>query len=320
MTRAIVVVVGFCIMLVSCTERLVCPAYQSAYIYDKDVLRKKFSYFNEDSTPKIYASAPGKNKYLIAEPTTYKKKLRSLQTVPAKRVLVVLPDSLDPEKQITGAELDSAAQSVIDSTYIVDVPSDSAQVAEDSIYVITKDKEIRILKYNFPDSLKYDPASGRYVPEKPKYYVEEVGYNTEQDNYMWYLRDVLLLPDAKLAQQGAKEEGKSNSGGKTKKEKKGLKGFFAGLFKKKDKSKLQQDSTLNVAPVQEEDYGYDDFEGKPKDSTAVQSPPLPAQQKQQPAAKQKKGAFSFLKKKDKPAKVKKDDKAPAKKEDEDDGF
>lgn len=308
-------------MLVSCTERLVCPAYQSAYIYDKDALRKKFSYFNEDSTPKIYASAPGKNRYLIAEPTTYKKKLRSLQTVPAKRVLVVLPDSLDPEKQVTGAELDSAANSVIDSTYIVDVPSDSAKVAEDSVYVITKDREIRVLKYNFPDSLKYDPASGRYVPEKPKYYVKEVGYNTEQDNYMWYLRDVLLLPDAKLAQQGAQEEGKSPGEGKTKKEKKGLKGFFAGLFKKKDKSKLEQDSTLNETPVQEEDYGYDDFEGKPKDSTAVQSPsPSAQEQKQQPAAKQKKG-FSFLKKKDKSAtKTKKEDKDPAKKEDDDDGF
>src|SRR5690242_11120426 len=120
MARAIIVVVGFCLlMLVSCTERLVCPAYQSAYIYDKDALRKKFSYFNEDSTPKIYASAPGKTKYLIAEPTSYRKKVRSLQTVPAKRVLTVLPDSLDPTKQVSKAELDSSARSIIDSTYVV---------------------------------------------------------------------------------------------------------------------------------------------------------------------------------------------------------
>lgn len=313
MIRASIVVVVFCLTMVSCTQRLVCPAYQSAYIYDQDALRKKFSYFNEDSTPKIYASAPGKNKYLIAEPTTFKKKSRSLQTVPAKRVLVVLPDSLDPEKQITGAELDMAAQSIIDSTYIVDVePADSAQVVDDSVYVITKDKEVRILKYNFPDSLKYDPVTGKYVPEKPRYYVKEVGYNTEQDNYMWYLRDVLLLPDAKLAQQGATEAGKGSSG-KTKKERKGIKGFFAGLFKKKDK-KQEVDSTQNIAPVQEENY-YDDFEGKPRDSSAVQSPP-PAQQ----PPKEKKGMFSFLKKKDKPKKPKKEDATPAKKEEDDDGF
>lgn len=314
MARAFVVVVAFCLLLVSCTQRMVCPAYQSAYIYDKDALRKKFSYFNEDSTPKIYASAPGKNKYLIAEQTTYKKKLRSLKTVPAKEVYVVVPDSLTPGGEVTGAELDLAAQSIIDSTYIVDTePADSSQVAEDSVYVITKDKEMRILKYNFPDSLKYDPVSGKYIPEKPKYYVEEVGYNTEQDNYMWYLRDVLVLPDARLAQQQEKES-KEEAKGTGKKEKKGIKGFFAGLFKKKDKTKSEQDSTLNVAPEEEENY-YDDFEGKPRDSTAVDQ-----QAQQQPAAKPKKGMFSFLKKKDKSAK-KKTETPPAKKEDEkDDGF
>ena len=312
MTRAFIVVVGFCLLLVSCTQQMVCPAYQSSYIYDKDALRKKFSYFNEDSTPKIYASAPGKTKYLIAEPTTYKKKLRSLQTVPARKVNTVLPDSLNPDKAITKAELDSSARSIIDSTYVVDPPpTDSTQVAEDSVYVITIDKEVRVLKYNFPDSLKYDPVSGKYLPEKPKYYIEEVGYNTEQDNYMWYLRDLLLLPDAKLA-QGENEKEASGKGAGAKK-KKGLKGFFAGLFKKKDKSKLVQDSTLTAEPVQEEDYGYDDFEGKQKDSTAVQEQPQPTQA----ASKPKKGLF---KKKDKSSK-KKTEASPAKKEDEKgDGF
>jgi hypothetical protein len=312
MARAFLVVVGFCLMLVSCTQQLVCPAYQSAYIYDKDVLRKKFSYFNEDSTPKIYASAPGKNKYLIAEPTTYKKKVRSLQTVPAKKVLTVVPDSLDPEKMITGAELDSAARSVIDSTYVIDKPlADSTQVAEDSVYVISIDKEVRVLKYDFPDSLKYDPVTGRYVPEKPRYYIEEVGFNTQEDNYMWYLRDVLLLPDAKMSQQGGEgEQDNAGKGGKGAKKKKG--GLFAGLFKKKDKTKMVEDSTLTVTPVQEEDYGYDDFEGKVKDSTAVNDPP----QQGQPASKPKKGLF---KKKDKSSK-KKTETSPAKKEDDGDGF
>lgn len=312
MIRAFIVVAGFSLMLVSCTQQLVCPAYQSAYIYDKDALRKKFSYFNEDSTPKIYASAPGKTKYLIAEPTSYRKKVRSLQTVPAKKVLTVLPDSLDPTKAVTGAELDSAARSIIDSTYVVDTQAtDTTQVAEDSVYVISIDKEVRVLKYNFPDSLKYDPVTGKYVPEKPRYYVEEVGFNTEQDNYMWYLRDLLLLPDAKLAQQGEKEKDSSGKGTGTKK-KKGLKGFFAGLFKKKDKGKLVNDSTLTTTPVQEEDYGYDDFDGKVKDSTMVDDQP----QQVQPAAKPKKGIF---KKKDKPAK-KKAETSPAKKENEGDGF
>ncbi|HEU5289938.1 MAG TPA: hypothetical protein VFU05_04790 [Cyclobacteriaceae bacterium] len=313
MIRAFLVVVGFSLMLVSCTQQLVCPAYQSAYIYDKDALRKKFSYFNEDSTPKIYASAPGKTKYLIAEPTSYKKKVRSLQTVPARKVLTVLPDSLDPSKAVTGAELDSAARSIIDSTYVVDTQAtDTTQLTEDSVYVITIDKEVRVLKYNFPDSLKFDPVTGKYLPEKPKYYIEEVGYNSEQDNYMWYLRDVLLLPDAKLAKEGANEKETGGNGSGAKK-KKGLKGFFAGLFKKKDKSTMVEDSTLTAEPVQEEDYGYDDFDGKVKDSTAVNAPPV---QQAQPASKPKKGLFN---KKDKSSK-KKTETSPAKKEDDSDGF
>ena len=301
MARAIILIVGFCSLLVSsCTQRLVCPAYQSAYIYDKEALRKKFSYFKEDSTPKIYTAS--KNKYLIADPVTYKKKVRQLQTVPMKRVNVVVPDSLKEGAEITKAELDSAANSIIDSTYIVDKPVDSTQMATDSVYVISKDREVRVLKYNSFDR---------------KYYVDTIGFNTQQDNYMWYLRDVLLLPDAKLAQQ-AGGEGAKGADGKTKREKKGFKGFFKNLFKKKDKSKVEQDSTLNEKPV-EEDYGYDDFDGKVKDSTSVET--QPQAQTQQKASKPKKGALSFLKKKDKPAKKRKEQTDPAKKEEnDDDGF
>lgn len=300
MARAFIVVVGFCLLLVSCTQRVICPAYQSAYIYDKEALRKKFSYFNEDSTPKVLTAS--KTKYLIAEPSTFKKKNRSLRTVPMTRVNPVVPDSLKSDGEITKAELDMAAQSIIDSTFIVDAESDSVQSAEDSVYVISKDREVRVLKY---DNMAR------------KYFVDTVGFNTEQDNYMWYLRDILVLPDARLAQmEGEERKAEASGKGVKKKEKKGIKGFFAGLFKKKNKSNAAQDSIQTIAPV-EEDYGYDDFEGKERDSAAVQS-----QAQQQPVAKPKKGMFSFLKKGDKPAKdKKKTETAPAKKEEEkDDGF
>ena len=130
----------------SCTQRLACPAFQSAYIYDQNELRKKFSYFLEDSTPKIYSAS--KTRYLIAEPTSYKKKVRSIKTVAMQDVNVAVPDSLSPNfdedlgKQgadgedgvVPGAELDLAARSVIDSTYIVDVPpAEEAKPAEDSV-------------------------------------------------------------------------------------------------------------------------------------------------------------------------------------------
>ncbi|NJM25042.1 MAG: hypothetical protein HC859_05605 [Bacteroidia bacterium] len=256
----------------ACTQRTICPAYQSAFIYDKEALRKKFSYFEEDSIPKVLTAS--KNQFLIAEPTTYRKKVRSLQTVVMKDVNPVVPDSIAlGDDFVSQADLDSAARSVIDSTFIVDVPrpgQDSvAQNPEDSVYVITKDKEVRLLIFK-PDSLMYR--------------VEERRFNTDQDNYMWYLRDYLVLPDVRLAQlQGSgSDEGGSATG---KKEKKGIKGFFKNLFKKKKKT--ERDTT--EAPVQEVAPEDEEFEFvQQRDSTQAAQP--------KPEPEKKKGLFSFLKK------------------------
>jgi len=270
MARAMIVIFVTCITLAACTQRLICPAYQSAFIYDKEALRKKFSYFNEDSTPKILTAS--KTKYLIAEPSSYQKRLRSLRTVEMKPVFPVVPDSLRDDYMVSLAELDSSANSIIDSTYIVDVDqhADTLQSMEDSVYVITKDKEVRLLKYD-SDSLKYS--------------VVDVRLNVDQDNYMWYLRDFLVLPDvrlAKLQQQGGNGEGK---GANAKKEKKGFFGFFKNLFKRKNKEKI--DSTTLQTPVKtEDDFDYVDTVQTEKPSVETAQP-------------KKKGFFSFLKRKDK---------------------
>ena len=259
MKRAIVAVIVCFIALGACTQRMICPAYQSAFIYDKAALRKKFSYFNEDSTPKVLMAS--KTKYLIAEPVSYQKKIRTMETVEMKPVFPVVPDSLKDDFEVSKAELDSAARSIIDSTYIVDVDQqeDSLSAPEDSIYVITKDKEVRYLKYD-SDSLKYS--------------IVEVRLNVDQDNYMWYLRDVLVLPDVRLSKlQAHAEEAKAKG------EKKGFFGFFKNLFKKK---KEKMDST--VVPVKSPDeFDYVDTLATPKPVTTKAQP-------------KKKGFFSFLKK------------------------
>ena len=129
-----------CVILLSaCTQRMICPAYQSAFIYDQDELRKKFSYLNEDSTPKVYYTA-SKTKYLVAEPISYRKKIRNMSTVVMKDVNVKLPDSLQigGDDIVVGAELDLAAQSIIDSVYIVDVPQDSAAEVEEEVSLETR--------------------------------------------------------------------------------------------------------------------------------------------------------------------------------------
>lgn len=272
MARAFFVFLAVIIGLGSCTQRTVCPAFQSAYIYDKEALRKKFSYFQEDSTPKILTAS--KNKYLIAEPVSYRKKVRSLQTVVMKDINPVVPDSLLMDDEVSLEELERAAESVIDSTFIVDVEpaTDSTQTEEDSVYVITKDREIRLLLYD-KDSIQY--------------HVDERRYNVDQDNYMWYLRDALVLPDVRLAQTQGSGGGDEGGESAKKKEKKGIKGFFKNLFKKKKKA--EPDSTAQPAPVVPEEEDFDFVEEQ--DSVQTAEP--------QEQTKQKKGIFSFLKKKDK---------------------
>ena len=255
MARAFLLLIGCCLMLGSCTQRSICPAFQSAYIYDKDALRKKFSYFQEDSTPKMLTAS--KNKYLVAEATPYRKKVRDLQTVSMKPVLVQVPDSIVNGDSVSMADLDRAARSVIDSTFIPEGTSQAQTApAEDSVYVISKDKELRLLKYNGADSLVYDPVAEKYVAQKPEYYVKDVRLNIEQDNYMWYLRDHLILPDVRLAriQQGAEREKESREKVKAEKKKKKKKGFFKNLFRKKAQ---EQDST-QVAPPQQEEFDFID--------------------------------------------------------------
>jgi hypothetical protein len=265
MVRPFFVLLTLSLLLSACTQRMICPAYQSAFIYDKNELRKTFSYFLEDSTPKMLMAS--KTKYLIAEPISYRKKLRSMQTVAMRPINPVVPDSLtigdDPLEEemegedgvVPGAELDLAARSVIDSIYIEDVPQDTSETYVDSIYVISKDKELRFLKYNFPDSLKFDETTGKYVSETPEYVVQDVRFNVEQDNYMWYLRNSLVLPDVRLSQlqQSAQKEGEANAGKKAKK-KAGFFGFFKNLFKKKEKEPV--DTTEQVQPKPIDDFDF----------------------------------------------------------------
>jgi hypothetical protein len=320
MTRVVVVFFS-AYLLISCSERLVCPAYQSAFIYDKDELRKKFSYFLGDTTPKLQYTA-SKNRYLVAEPVSYRTKIRSMQTVKMKPVFVAVPDSLSGKKSdsVAMADLDRAARSVIDSTFIQDVPQkDTVAAPLDSIYVITKDKELRLLKYNSSDSLDYDSITQRYVRQKPEYYVREVRYNLEQDHYMWYLRNSLVLPDVRLAKLQQSEGGKDGSG-KSGKKSKGLRGFFKNLFGKKNKDEV--DSASLPPPVPKEEFDFIDE----ADTVSKAEIPLPGQED----VKRKKGLFGP--KKDRPKKErKKKEKKPKKeeakpeeelkkKEDEDDGF
>ncbi|HNR74562.1 MAG TPA: hypothetical protein PKM03_10060, partial [Cyclobacteriaceae bacterium] len=235
MIRALLLGVLVLLVMGSCTQRLICPAYQSSFIYDKPTAKEKFVYYNESTTQprEVLASAnsktitlpprdstwkksdalPGpalphvrrvkKDRYLLLPEKTYKQALKALRTVEMKPVYPKKEtDSLD-----IAAELDSAARSISDTTLIGS--STKPKQTADSVYAITKTKE---------------------------------KYNLDQDAYLWYFRDVLVLPDVRAAMM---EEGKVQAA-KKKSTKKSKTGFFPkikNIFKKKDKQK-QADSTM----------------------------------------------------------------------------
>ncbi|MBL7850743.1 MAG: hypothetical protein JNN04_07570 [Cyclobacteriaceae bacterium] len=194
MPRIFLFAAGLFVLAACNTQRMVCPAYQSSFIYDKEVVRQKFSYFKPDSTPKIYTAS--KNKYLVAVPESYRKKYRKMQTVEMNPVYPVIADSLKDQELYGLAEVDSL---------------DMAAAAADSTYAITKTKE---------------------------------KYNLDQDLYMWYFREMLVLPDVRAAMEKKKE--KSEAAPEGKKEKKGLKGFFQNLFKKKPKAAATDSATVSA--------------------------------------------------------------------------
>lgn len=198
MPRAVLLFIVVILLGACNTQRMVCPAYQSSFIYDKEAVRKKFSYFKEDSTPKIYTASKGK--YLIAVPESYRKKYKRMQTVEMNPVYPVIPDSVKEREEFQLAEADPLDSLAGQKTE----PGDSA-------YAITKTKE---------------------------------RYNLDQDLYMWYFREMLVLPDVRAAMEKKKEEKNGPAAAGDKGEKKGIMGFFKNLFKKKPKN----DSTAVTPP------------------------------------------------------------------------
>ncbi|GHN02795.1 hypothetical protein WSM22_42840 [Cytophagales bacterium WSM2-2] len=317
MTKALTYLIVCVCALTGCTtQRAICPAYQSAFIFDKPTERSTFVHFNENKNQpqEVLASnsktlnlpardsswdksvvMPGpalpferrvkKDRYLLLPKKTYKKALRSLQTVSMKRVYPKKEETVD--SLAIKQALDSAARSVTDTiTTTASAKKKTKGQEEDSVYVISKEKE---------------------------------KFNLDQDAYMWYFRDVLVLPDVKLGIEGAKadKEAATTKGG-------AKLGFFAklkNLFKKKPKKTVVTDTTGVNANIQQEE-NYDTG----LDSTVVQQPQPEVQQqpqtkkKTQPSTVEKKKGVGLFKRKPKTQTAPPPKKQDAKKKDEGDGF
>ena len=314
MTKALILCLAFVYALTSCnTQRMICPAYQSAFIFDKAQEKKAFVLYNEDKNQpqevlasnsktlnlpardsswdnSIVIKAPSlpperrvkKDRYLLLPQKTYRKALKALQTIPMKHVY---PKKKEEEDSLNiKKELDSAARSITDTITTASIEEKpQEQQAGDSVYMISLEKE---------------------------------KFNVDQDNYMWYFRDILVLPDVKLAmEEGKAEKEATESGGK--KEKKSFLQKLKDLFKKKPKPELE---AVDSTTVSEQDLSDREFNSL--DSVSA-PPPKPIPTKPQPVVKKKKGLFGKKQKAASVAPKKKEEVAPKKKEDakkEDDGF
>ena len=131
---------GFIIIVAvsSCAERAICPAYQSAFIHDKSTLDRQFSYFGEDSLPKVQLTA-SKNKFLLIDKVPYKKKVRSFNTIPMKTVYPVLEDStlLTGDVQML-TEMDVVDSIALDSTIQNELPWKEKFNVEQEFYFLMR--------------------------------------------------------------------------------------------------------------------------------------------------------------------------------------
>lgn len=85
--KGLFILVFLAVMLLqSCQERMICPAYQSTFIMDEEVRYQLFSRFEHDSVPKTF-NGVRKNTYGLIEPMAKKKRERQMATVAMRNIL-----------------------------------------------------------------------------------------------------------------------------------------------------------------------------------------------------------------------------------------
>lgn len=81
-------------LITSCQSKMICPAFQSSFIYNDEQRENLFAYFNQDSLP-IGNNYVAKNKYGIIEQVNRNKRSRQMRTVEMEIVFPGNPDTED---------------------------------------------------------------------------------------------------------------------------------------------------------------------------------------------------------------------------------
>lgn len=206
-----------CLVIYSCKDNVVCPAFQSTYILDDSMRLAKYSYFANDSTPK-FAMAGRRTKYGVNKHTSLFRKNYELMTAPKKNVLAPIP--VDTTSEIIIDQGDFIAEDFVDTdTLGVDSLSTAPLLAQ------VEEEE----------------------PEGPKYkyrYALDNGYNQEQVYYNKYYGELFIDNRPPPSPEKLEEEQLQESD-TTEVKKKGL----GGLFKKKNDEVQDQPEEAVEEPV-----------------------------------------------------------------------
>jgi len=84
----------FAMIIVSCHNKITCPAYQSTFILDEKFFKEQFSLFEADSTPKTKLGKVKKSKFGIIVEKPYKKKINEMKIIAMETVYPETSDSL----------------------------------------------------------------------------------------------------------------------------------------------------------------------------------------------------------------------------------
>jgi hypothetical protein len=237
------------LLLASCADKTICPAFQSYFVLDEDKRNDMFSYFAEDSLPKEDEGIVSKNMFGIIEPPNYftvanitapKNELRARNArMSTIEMEVIYPfdeeDSLDLEGIIPDS---SQASNQYQSDVNFDLPDYS----------------------NLFDSVATQQDSAQQA--KPEYH-----YNIDQIYYMELIGDEIMegrqarLDSIRIQQEEAAAKGPDEVQPKVKQP------FFKRLFskkKKKDQVELTDEGSESPALPAEETEEETEPAEKPK--------------------------------------------------------
>ncbi len=211
MRKSIICTIALAIMLglSACNDKLICPAFQSYYVFDDDQREQMFSLFGEDSLPKMDGDVVKNQNGLVKQPRLfpYQRKKQELNTVPMETVMPGY-NTTETTSDSVGQETNFIAQEVFGND------DDAWKNLTPREYAASAGK--RKIGINI-DQKNYEALFGDYLAEQ--FGEEEPGEGGEEDPF-----------------------GDSGFGDfEEPKEKRGFFGFFKDLFGGKKRRQQQAD-------------------------------------------------------------------------------